>query len=419
MMVPGQRDQSIPPFGDGTIEVRNAELADAVAGVAPRWVATPHSTKEVASVLKAANEQGLTVVARGTARRLSWGQPPNRVDIVLDTTSLSGVIEHVAGDLVVAVGAGTRLDALQSVLARAGQRLALDGEHGDSTIGGLIANAVSGPSRLLYGTLRDLLIGVTFVRGDGVIAKAGGKVVKNVAGYDIGKLLHGSWGTLAVITEAILRLHPVPPAQRWVTIQVDDPSRTGELVQRVLHSQLVPTAIELDRTPSGSSLLTVMLEGIEAGVRTRADSVSILLGNGAVSSESQPEMWGKPPAAAGDYLLRLTTEVASLPLLLDAVTEASSATGLPMHIRGSVGVGSMLASLPGDASSDKIGVFLDTLRRKSNRWGGTVVVLDAPLPVVRSIDTWGPVQALDLMRSVKVGFDPARVLSPGRFVGGI
>ena len=159
---------------------------DAVAGVRARYVVTPASTEEVAEVLRVAGQHDLTVVARGSGSKLGWGAPPTRADLLLDTGALSGVVDHAAGDLVVVVAAGTPVSELQAHVGQAGQQLALDTPFADATVGGVLAVGTSGPRRLLYGTARDLLIGVTFVRGDGVVAKAGGRVVKNVAGYDFG-----------------------------------------------------------------------------------------------------------------------------------------------------------------------------------------------------------------------------------------
>lgn len=399
--------------------VRCAGPDDTVGGVVPRWVASPKDAAEVAALMRVATEHGLAVVPCGSGTRLSWGPPPERVDLVLDATGLAGVVEHVAGDLVVAVRAGTRLVELQERLAHSGQRLAIDGEHGDATVGGMVAHAVSGPSRLLYGTLRDLLIGATFVRADGVVAKAGGKVVKNVAGYDLSKLLHGSWGTLAVLTEAVFRLHPVPPAQRWVSVPAGRPARTGELTQRVLRAQLVPAALELDRGPGQPATLTVLVEGTGIAIDGRARAVCALLGDDAVTSDTPPPWWGHRPAADGEVLLRLTTELAALDRLLTAIDGAVTAAGLAVQVRGSAGVGSLLAGLPGESDPTAVGELVAQLRAGASAWGGTVVVLDGPPSLTRTVDTWGPVPGLELMRRVKDRFDPRHLLSPGRFVGGI
>ena len=177
---PARRVRRCRPAGDG----------DAIAGVPARFVAAPGSADEAAAVVRAAAVHDLSAVVRGAATKLDWGSPPERLDLVLDTRRLTGVVEHAAGDLIVVVRAGTPLADLSTKLAAAGQQLALDAPLPGATVGGTVAVNTSGPRRMVYGTVRDLLIGVTVVRPDGVVARAGGKVVKNVAGYDLGKLVH-------------------------------------------------------------------------------------------------------------------------------------------------------------------------------------------------------------------------------------
>ncbi len=209
---------------------------DAVGGRQARYVAAPASTAEAAALLRAAADLGLTVVPRGSGSRLHWGNPPASCDLIVDTRRLDRVLEHAAGDLVVSVQSGVRLDDLANVLATAGQRLALDppgtADHGEiadrgGTIGGLVATGAAGPLRFRYGGPRDLLIGITIVRADGTIAKSGGKVVKNVAGYDLGKLFAGSYGTLGLITEATFRLHSRPETAAWIIARVRQPGSSS------------------------------------------------------------------------------------------------------------------------------------------------------------------------------------------------
>src|ERR1700722_546837 len=193
-----------------------ASAADAIAGVVPSFVAFPASTQEASALLRAAAAVDLTVVPRGAGTGLGWGPPPSACDLVIDLQSMDQVLEHAAGDLVVRVQAGATMGPLASGLGSAGQELALD-VPADATVGGVVATGTAGPRRFRYGAPRDLLIGITIVRADGVVAHAGGKVVKNVAGYDLGKLFSGSRGTLGLITEATFRLHPRPAAVAWVT----------------------------------------------------------------------------------------------------------------------------------------------------------------------------------------------------------
>jgi glycolate oxidase FAD binding subunit len=398
------------PAGDG----------DAVDGVPARWVATPGSTEEAAAVLRTAAAEGLAVVARGAGTKLDWGAPPRRLDLVVDTRRLDRVVEHAAGDLVVIAQAGVPLAALAERLAGDRQRLAVDEVVPGTTIGGMLATGVSGPRRLQAGAVRDLVLGVTLVRADGVVAKAGGKVVKNVAGYDVAKLVTGAYGTLGLVTEAAFRLHPVPPAAGYVSVRLPDAATAYEAVQRVLHGQFVPAAIELDRPePGGLVEVAVLVEGTEAGVAARIAQAAEALGPGAAETE-QPDWWGALPGLPDRdrVLIKATAELTGLGRLLDGIDRAAAAAGTTAAVRGSAGVGVFHAGLPG-ADPAAVAAFVKALRDAAPAWQGSVVVLVAPPPVRSDVDSWGPVPALDLMRRVKERFDPDALLAPGRFVGGI
>jgi glycolate oxidase FAD binding subunit len=263
-------------------DVTCASAADAVAGRQARYIAAPASTAEAAAVLRAAAGLGLTVVPRGSGGRLDWGARPTGCDLIVDTRRMDQVVEHAAGDLVVTAQAGTRLDELAKVLAAAGQRLALDSPaiagRTSGTVGGLIATGAAGPLRYRYGSPRDLLIGITVVRADGTVARSGGKVVKNVAGYDIGKLFAGSLGTLGLITEATFRLHPQPDAAAWVTLDCPDSASAASAVRAVADSPLAPSAIELDWASAGAPLtVAALLEGEADSVSRRSTRLQELL----------------------------------------------------------------------------------------------------------------------------------------------
>jgi glycolate oxidase FAD binding subunit len=276
-------------------DVADGTPADAVDGVPAALVARPATTAEVAEVMRAAAGHGLTVVPRGRGTKTSWGRAPERADLVVDVSRMSAVLDHAAGDLIVDTQAGTLLADVQRTVGSAGQRLALDETVPGSSVGGVLATNISGPRRMAVGTARDLLIGVTVVRADGVVAKAGGRVVKNVAGYDLGKLVIGSFGTLAVITEAVFRLHPVPAARRVVQVPFDSPADAGRLAQAVVHCQLVPTAVEVDWPADGPGAVQVLLEGTENGVESRAATLVELLGADASASPDLPARWAGSP----------------------------------------------------------------------------------------------------------------------------
>ena len=395
-----------------------ATEADAVDRMPARWVALPDSAEQTSAVMRVAADHDLAVVVRGSGTKLTWGARPERVDLILDTTRMDTVVEHAAGDLIVVVGAGRRLDDLQADLAGSGQWLAVDPPR-RGTVGGLVATASNGPTRLLHGPVRDLLIGVTIVRADGVVAHAGGKVVKNVAGYDVGKLLTGSLGTLAVITQAAFRLHPLPEARQWVSVAVSHPGGIHALVQQVVHSQLVPTAVELDRPATGDATLSLLLEGIPPGVESRTNAALDLMGTGATAGEDAPGWWGAEPLVGGEVLLKLTHEIAGLAHLLTALDDVCAETGFTAHLRGSVAVGAVTVGLAGAGDAHALARCVESLRMRAPSFGGTVVVLEAPGDGKADLDVWGPVGGLELMHAVKRQFDPGRRLAPGRFVGGI
>lgn len=395
-----------------TTALPDAGPDDHVDGVRARFVARPTSTAEVSEVMKEAAAQGLSVVPRGAGTKLGWGPPPTSADVLLDLSRMQSVLDHQAGDLIVEAQAGTPLATVREVVGQQGQRLVVDETVPGATVGGSLAAHTSGPERLLVGTVRDLLIGVTVVRADGVVAKAGGRVVKNVAGYDLGKLMVGSFGTLGVITEALFRLHPVPELQRWVSVPVADAGRAHELAHAVVHGQAVAAAVEVDLDATGRGRLSVLLNGREDGVTQRAATVAGQLGGDAEPAETAPDGWAAYPWSAGEVGLKLTCVLSGLRDLLTAAAEVGAI------VRGSAGAGVLYAALPASDEAT-VAAALDRLRRTCAGHGGSAVVVEAPPGLETSLDLWGPVPALDLMRRVKDQFDPDHRLAPGRFVGGI
>ena len=391
-------------------DVREGRPDDAVDGVPVGLVARPGTTEQVAEVMKAAAAHRLTVVPRGRGTKMTWGLPPASADVLVDLSTMDRVLDHAAGDLIVEAQAGTPLADLQAVVGQAGQRLVIDETVPGASVGGALASNASGPQRMLVGTARDLLIGITVVRADGVVAKAGGRVVKNVAGYDLGKLMIGSLGTLAVVTEALFRLHPVPEVRRWVSVPVADPQRAHDLAQAVVHGQTVPGALEVDWPADGPGTLTVQYGGKPDGVEDRVGTARSLLGGDASVSEDEPDGWSSYPWRAGETGLKLTFVLSGLRDVLAVTRDVGAA------VRGSAGTGVVYAALD---RPDDVPAALDRLRSVCARHQGGAVVVDAPIEVKRAVDVWGPVPGLDLMRRVKDQFDPEHRLAPGRFVGGI
>ncbi len=460
-------------------QVRVAESGDAVAGVMPRYVAFPAGLEEASAVMRAAAADGLATVPRGAGTRLAWGSPPTRCDLVIDTRRMNRVLEHASGDLVARVQAGAGLDQLAAVLGEAGQRLALDppptphppphslstvplhspftgNGSGPGTVGGVLATGAAGPLRLRYGTPRDLVIGITVIRADGTVASSGGKVVKNVAGYDLGKLFTGSYGTLGLIAEAAFRLHPLPGAVSFVTLDCPDAAGAQAAIAAAAGSPLAPSAAEIDRpTRPGPVRAGILLEGDPDGVAERAARMTGLLGGGSAASVSPapPAWWGRGAAAAPDgTVVRIGFWAAALARVIGAIDAAASAVGLDPAVSGSAAAGVIYAAVGERAEPAAVSEFLRTLRAAvrddpmanvaapepaSGAFGPTsgtaslyspadgpasrasVVVRQAPAEVRASVDLWGPVPSLGLMRAVKNQFDPEYRMAPGRFVGGI
>jgi glycolate oxidase FAD binding subunit len=445
---------------------RPASSADAVAGGTPRFAASPATVAEASAVLRAAAEHDLAVVARGSGSKLGWGAPPRRCDLVVDTLRLDRVLEHAAGDLVARVQAGVGLDALAEVLGGAGQQLALDpppglgtpdgvppdgagldgpgGGHGaypeGGTVGGTLATAAAGPRRLRYGTPRDLVIGITVIRADGTVAHSGGKVVKNVAGYDLGKLFTGSFGTLGLIVEAVFRLHPRPAAAAYVTLDCAGVAAAHQAVAAALASVLAPSAIEIGRPARGRPIAVgVLVEGEQAGVSERAAHMRELLGGAAQIQPSRPAWWGGPdgdPAHPAGTLIRVAFWAAALSSILAVIDSSAQSAGLDPAVGGSAAAGVVYAAVGPDAAPAAVAAFVSALRATLARGEGnarpvgatpseappvmaSAVVVHAPASVSDLVDVWGPVPALPLMRAVKDQFDPGHRMAPGRFAGGI
>jgi glycolate oxidase FAD binding subunit len=416
-------------------DVAAASPADSVGGRRARYAAAPASTAEAAALLQAASGLGLTVVPRGSGGRLDWGVPPASCDLIVDTRRMDQVLEHAAGDLVVSVQAGIRLDELAKVLATAGQRLALDSPGADSasgTVGGLIATGAAGPLRYRYGSPRDLLIGITVVRADGTVAKSGGKVVKNVAGYDLGKLFAGSFGTLGLIAEATFRLHPLPEAAAWVTLDCPDSAAAASAVRAIADSPVVPSAIELD-WPSAGAPLTVaaLLEGDAESVAGRTDRLRQLVGGALADVGSADEAFrALRPLSDGreraGTLVRVAFWPGQLTAVLTAIRAAADAAALDPAIVGSAGAGVLEVSVPAETAVQAVADFVSVLRAGLEGLAdglppsrASAIVPYAPPAVRDAVDIWGPVPSLALMRAVKDQFDPGHRMAPGRFAGGI
>ena len=372
-------------------------------------VVEPATEAEVAGVLRAATAAGQTVMVRGGGTRESWGGEVQPADVVLSTRRLDALVEHAPGDLVCVAGAGMRLTALQDALAATAghrQRLMLDPPNpsGEATLGGTVATGASGRLRPRFGTVRDLLIGVRFVLADGTIGHAGGKVVKNVAGYDLGKLLTASLGTLAVITQVTFRLHPLAEASHIVTVATPTPAESAAAVARLRGLPLSPSCVDI-LWPEGRCAL--QFDGSAAGARHQAELAARELGGrmldtpegAAFARDLEARPWSGDGAVVG---------IAAPRRNLAALLEVAAAHSAEVVVRGALAVGE--ARIAAD------GARFAALHAGVAALGGHALLHRAAGIRPAVAPTIDPV-SLDLMRSVKRALDPAGTLGTGRLFG--
>ena len=412
----------------------------AIDGREPQEVACPESVEQVAEVLRLAYERRLAVVPVGYGAFLHLGGSPRRYDLALSVQRLDRIVDYQPADLTVTVEAGMTLARLQEVLGEHGQWLPIDPPLPEqATMGGLIAANLSGPARLSQGTSRDFLIGLKAVQADGTVVKGGGRVVKNVAGYDLPKLYCGSFGTLGVIVEATFKVHPRPEAQTVISLLFSSAEQAMELALRLLGSELQPFFLELTnfrplQGKEGSAPayhLFIGFAGIVEEVAYQRAHLGEVIGDG----EATIEEWdvGRAQAlrdtlrdfpVAGAAALRckaslLPTQVA--PFCKD-VEEEASLRGFPVQLQAHAGNGIVYSRFlrPEGVPLEKLLSLVDWLRILAKKLDGYMVV-EAIAPVLRGrVDVWGHVGgAFPLMKRLKETLDPRGILNPGRFVGGI
>ncbi|MGA8654918.1 MAG: FAD-binding oxidoreductase [Chthoniobacterales bacterium] len=414
------------PWGDlraiaGAEHLRPAGPGDCVAGVQPEMVFEPRSELELAAGLRCADAAGLCVVPRGGGTKTGWGNPPVRADLILSTARLDRVIEHAWADLTVSVEAGCTVQKVQDVLAGHGQRIAVDPLWPErATIGGILSTNDSGTLRIRYGALRDLIIGLTIALPDGTLASSGGKVVKNVAGYDLPKLATGALGTLGVITRAVFRLYPLSRNTRSFTIVAHDLEDANRVMLAVQDSRLTPAGLQARFTTGAAPAVDVRFEGTDAGLTAQAEALRKLVGPVIEAATGDPvwrareELWSSVERAA---IAKFSVLPASIAETCGCIQRLADSRGVQWSV---VVQGTGLGWLRLEASNaSPIHEVLRTLRPELEQVGGSLVVLHRPA-AMQAIDAWGSGRdVFPLMLSVKRQFDPRGTLNPGRFVGGI
>jgi glycolate dehydrogenase FAD-binding subunit len=380
---------------------------------------TPATAEETAAALREASATGRRVRVHGGGTKLGWGRPLDPpADAELSTEGLDEIVEHNVADLTAVVQAGVPLARAQAAFAQAGQMLALDpptGPGDGATIGGVLATGDSGPVRQRYAAVRDLVVGVRVALPDGSVARAGGKVIKNVAGYDLAKLMSGAFGTLGVVVEVSVRLHPRPSERVTAVGRGADPAALASASSALAHLPLEPEALDL-RWEGEAGAVLLQCTGASAPERAgRAEQVLREAGLDATTTDDDDELWaaqraGQRAAAPDEAVLRVSTTQGGLGAVLHLAREHRAAA----VARGALGLAWIV--LPAASARPETVAALRAALAPA-----PAVMLDAPVALREAVDPWGEPDpgVLELMRRVKARFDPHATCNPGLFVGGI
>ena len=389
----------------------------------PQGIVYPHTQDSLREIVALAHTNQWQILPCGNGSKLSWGGLVTYCDLVVSTQKINRIVAHNVADLTVTVEAGTTLATLQSQLQATGQFIPIDPAYPNTaTIGGIIATADSGSWRQRYGGVRDLVLGVSFVRADGQIAKAGGKVVKNVAGYDLMKLFTGSYGTLGIISQVNLRTYPVPAASTTVIL-----TGTSEIIANaasiLLASSLSPTCADILSESVVKQLelgvgmgLMVRFQSIHASVKEQAQQLQAMgekLGLQVLvcDDNQEAELWRK-----FSQLLRFPTHSQGITCKIGVLPNRGVEFLNKLHLLtgdrglGRMNMGSGLGHLHLDVDSP-----VEELRQYCQDYQGFLTILEAPVTVKQNLEPWGYTgNALELMGSIKQQFDPDNMFSPGR-----
>jgi glycolate oxidase FAD binding subunit len=395
-------------------DMRQGSAADAVDGVVPRQIVEPADASELAATLRAASRDKQSTVLRGGGSKLGWGRIPASIDLIVSTAKLNTLLVHRHGDMTATAHAGLPLAELNRELSRHGQWLPINSAFDAATIGGVVATNDSGPSRHRFGTPRDLLIGVTLALTDGRLVKAGGHVVKNVAGYDLGKLVSGSFGTLGAIVDATFKLLPIPQVSATVEAAYDDGDALARDVMQVSTSQLEPMAFDVI-LEGGQYRLRLLFASSPAAVNSQVESAQRLLSkpSSVVTGDGEMAVWSaqtRSPWSGTGAVIRfgwLPAKLTEVAMLMHDVQQIAGS----IVMVGRVGIGAGLMRVDGDSRVQAAVVE----RLRSSVWAGNVTVLRADGDLKQRVDVWGPpASAVDAARALKHMFDPAGILNAGR-----
>jgi glycolate oxidase FAD binding subunit len=418
-------------LGGGAVS-RQAGLlaARAVDGVHPCVICSPTDAEEVSAALRVCRETDAAVTPWGGGTAIQIGNLPERVEVIIDVCKLNHVIEHDHANLTATVQSGITLAATQQITARARQFLPFDAPSPQrSTIGGIVAANLNGTRRVCYGSVRDLVVGMKVALPTGKHIKAGGKVVKNVAGYDMCKLFVGSLGTLGIITELTLRLTPLPEAATTLAVSGTLP-KISEFAGEILDSVLLPSAIVLWTSETSSSSeapglgwqMAVRAEGFAEQVDRHLRDLQLMaerlsLDTVTYSNPAHEKLWAGIcdfPLLGHELVYRLMLPRSAIADWLHGVQDWGS-SDFRAAIVADMAAGAIWV---GSNETRSAAAQFTKLKSKAAQHKGHVVLIEAPAEVKRDLDIWGATPpAFFLMRRIKQQFDPQRLMNPGRFVG--
>ena len=429
-----------------------ATAAYAVDGVIPALVAFPEDEAQAAAALRLADEHQATVAPRGGGSHSGLGNTPERLDMVLSVQRLQKQLAYEPGDMTTTVQAGMRLADLQASLQEHGQFLALDPSGAaTTTMGGIVAANLSGPRRLLYGSARDLLLGSAVISLDGKRTKAGGRVVKNVTGYDLNKLYIGSLGTLAVIVELTWKVHPQPPGERTVGIGATRRADLADIRNLLMQLPLrLNSLVLLNRAamaelaaqtgcdaPDVPYLFVARMEGTPEMLEHQAGCLATALREVNTAGATSTHRWNEDETqrlwrglAAAPLTLaetapqgvvsKVSLRLADIPAFIEAMETASQASAEPWPILAHAGHGVVYVRLTAGGAVADLMPRARALDDVVARLQGRRVLESAPLAIKQQLDVWGATgDDFALMRGIKATFDPHGRLNPGRFLGGL
>ena len=405
----------------------DAQIANyTIDGLTPKAVVLPASVWEIQDVLRFAAAQHLSVIPAGSGSKLQSGNPPEKVDIVLAMTRINEVVEYEPADLTVTVEAGIQLTALQEKLADNGQFLPLNPPYASRcTLGGIVAANASGSFRLRYGTARNLVLGLRVVHASGTVVKSGGKVVKNVAGYDVNKLYIGSFGTLGILTEMTLKLSPIPARQALLTAQFQNVQAAAKTGLSIVGSQTLPDFVNLlvNSEHAGPTLVTGFGGDAETVTWQLEQARRIMELNGAIGvKEVEGESFQKLNDAIRAFAESENdsrTVIVQVNLKRTDIAEfAENVLTNNAEMLALLGSGVLYLKME---QVERLAETLATLRERVVAAHGNLIIESAPPELKQQLDVWGPVapRSRNLMQQLKARFDERNLLNPGRFVSGI